>query len=99
MRGNGHGADPLSGLAQRASSLKVLVGIGLALILAGATGLAFVFRFESKADADRSVRSLRATDRDHESRLIRQETNLDWIKSTLYELARRQGINPSPPPP
>ncbi|MEK7180504.1 MAG: hypothetical protein AAB706_03435 [Patescibacteria group bacterium] len=82
-------------LAGRLSLLHVLLGVVAGAALAGWS----VARWESGRASRDDLMPLVEVSRDHEGRLIRLETDLGWIKQTLYEMARRAGLSPTPPPP
>ena len=81
--------------AGRLALLQVLFG---AIVGAAVVGWSLA-RWESGRASRDDLAPLVEVSRDHEGRLIRLETDLGWIKQTLYEMARRAGLSPTPPPP
>lgn len=93
-------------------SVGILAGI-LATVATGTWAVQlYLDGFEKKADAQtRDAReyvlheALKSTDVNHEGRLVGlersdalQEKRLDWMTSTLWEFAKKEGLRVPPPP-
>lgn len=77
------------------SSLKVVASVIAGLVLLGMALNVYVSKFalgSDLADVRRETQELR-------EQSIRVDERLDWMATTLYELARRAGATAVPPPP
>jgi len=89
--------QPWSSLRRIVSRIRLLWLLGGFVAGAAAVGWT-VAKWEDGRASTSDVQLIANIAENHDRRLIRLETDLGWIKQTLYEMARRVGLSPQPPP-
>lgn len=88
--------DPLWKRLARIASRVSLIGILAGFVVGAATIAWTVARWEDRRASIDDVAAVGALVSEQDHRLIRIETDLGWIKQTLYSLAQRAGLSPAP---
>jgi hypothetical protein len=93
-------------IAKRIADWKVILGVAVAIFLAGAAALRWDASHPDRDDAARdraaatsAVVAVQAEVSSLRDRVTRTETTLDWIKGALYQVAQKTGATSVPPPP
>jgi hypothetical protein len=102
--GNGHDADTTEPIvvedrrakswADRINSWKTILGLGLALLVAGGTAVAFVGTFARAQVVEKNAEH----DQEQDLELRELKVNVVWMRDQLKEITTAVGARPVPEP-
>ena len=80
---------------ERVVRWKIVLSVVTGLFLTGWAGSRYASGLATQSELNATAADIDSIDR----RVLRLETDLAWIKGTLYEIAKHTGITTVPPPP